>query len=184
LFIAVGALFLASNLHHLPFDPARFWPILLIVFGLWIIVRPLFGFGRFWHTSTCSGTGPYAGKWHHGNRFADSVINDNELDISLTMSSGNYICTGKEFKGGSICLRAAGVEIDLTNVETGLEEIPLYVDLKLGGIEMRIPQNWKVKYLGKTTMGAVQDHTRPVGGPFKTLVIRGELALAGIELRN
>jgi len=183
-FVVVGALFMVRNLHYLPLDPVRFWPVLLIVFGLWTLARPLFG------VNTCStarvrcGHGFTHRKWHYRTWAADSVLSDNELDISLVMSSGKYICTGKDFKGGSIHLRAASAEIDLTNVETALDEIPLDVDLRLGGIELRIPQNWVVNYLGKTSLGSVQDHTRQGGGPAKKLLIGGEVALAGIEIRN
>lgn len=182
-FIGVGALFMAYNLNQLPFNPAKFWPVILIIVGLWIIVRSLFGLGRC-RTSVCGGVSSTAGKYHHKYQAIDSVLNDNELDISLTMSGGKYICTSKEFKGGTIRVRAAGAELDLTSVETSLEEIPLFIDLKLGGIEIRVPQNWIINYKGTTTMGSVQDHTRPPVNPSKKLVISGDLALAGIEIRN
>lgn len=184
IYFAVGALFLGHNLHVIPFNPASFWPVLLIVFGVWTLIRPRFG--------VCCGKKSDAnyrfefatGRQCYRRWSADSVVNDNELDITLMMSNGKYICTGKDFRGGSIRLRAAGAEIDLTSVETPLDEILLEVDLKLGGIELRIPQNWTVNYLGKTIMGSVQDHTRAVGGGSKKLVIQGEVALAGIEIRN
>lgn len=179
-FIVVGGAFLAKNLHYIDYDLVKLWPVIPILIGINIILRPI-----FWPHHHV----------HHYNRdcrrvrertFARdaSVISDDELSISLVLSGGEYQCTSKQFKGGTIALTLAGCELDLRDVVTDQSEITLDVNLLLGGVEMRIPDTWSVSYRGTPVLGSFQDNTRPASQATTKLVIRGTVTLAGFEVRN
>jgi predicted membrane protein len=180
-FIVVGGAFLAKNLHYIDYDILKLWPVLPILVGINIILRPI-----FWpnlhvhhhHRGDCRGV--------RERTFARdaSMISDDELAISLVLSGGEYQCTSTQFKGGSIAVTLAGCELDLRDVVTDQSEITLDVNLLLGGVEMRIPETWSVSYRGTPVLGSFQDSTRSAAQTGTKLVIRGSITLAGFEVRN
>lgn len=174
-----GGLFLAKNLHYINYDIAKLWPVIPIVIGISILLRPYLGPYHFHHQiRQCNG--------HRERKLCkdDSVISDDELSISLVLSGGDYNCSSSNFKGGNISLTLSGCEIDLRNVTTAQDEIFLDVNLLLGGIEMRIPDTWSVTYAGTPVLGSFQDNTRSTRSPEKKLIVRGSITLAGFEVRN
>lgn len=174
----VGAFFLMKNLHMISFDITKLWPIIPILFGIRLITRPFFK--PFYNDHAAHGC-----SYRHSHRWSgDSVINDDNLSVSLVMSGGKYVCTSPKFSGGNISLTLAGCEIDLTKVIVPNEEIFLDINLMLGGIEMRIPDSWSVSYLGTPVLGSFENKTKPVSIPEKKLFIRGPITLAGFEVRN
>jgi predicted membrane protein len=172
-----GVLLLLKSLHLISFSIVSLWPIIPIVFGLRILFRPFLKS----NTKTCTKT--IIHHKHGSNWKNDSFVNDNNLSISLLLSGGKYVCTGKNFTGGNISLTLAGCEIDLTKVETSHDEIFIDVNLMLGGIEMWIPDNWSVSFDGTPVLGSFDNKTNPLN-PTKRLIIRGSLTLAGLEVRN
>jgi predicted membrane protein len=180
--VIIGGAFLAKNLHYIDYDITKLWPVLPILIGINILLRPAFGPYRHYqfrhHRGDCSG--------RRERTFSkdESTISDDELSISLVLSSGEYNCTSSQFKGGNISLTLAGCEIDLRKVSTELSEIALDVNLLLGGVEIRIPETWSVNYRGTPVLGSFEDNTRPVAQPEKKLTIKGSITLAGLEVRN
>ncbi len=177
--IVVGGAFLAKNLHYIDYDILKLWPVLPILVGINIILRPIFWpHHHHHHRGDCGGLRERA--------FAKdaSVISDDELSISLVLSGGEYQCTSSQFKGGSVALTLSGCELDLRDVVTDQSEITLDVNLLLGGVEMRIPDTWSVSYRGTPVLGSFQDSTRPAAQTGTKLVIRGSITLAGFEVRN
>ena len=176
--IGVGGVFLARNLGYFSFSAKAFWPVMLILVGLYIIFKNIFR-PKFLHgcETNCD--------YHFGRQWeSDSILAENELNIRLTMSGGKYISTSKQFKGGRIDLRLAGCELDLSQVVPAQEEIALAVICKLGGLEIRIPQNWTVSFIGSPVMGAFENFTKPLPDANYRLVIRGEMTMAGVKVYN
>lgn len=177
--IITGGLFLAHNLHYFTFPIQKLWPVIPIIIGLKIMLRPVFRTGSaqefvvHHHRNHC----------HHSWNMNPEITDDN-VAISLVLSGGKYVYTGKQFKGGFVSATLAGCEIDLTKVETELDTIPLDVNLVMGGIELRVPENWSVTYIGTPFMGSFDNKSRSPAMPVKKLVIRGTITLAGIEVKN
>jgi predicted membrane protein len=174
----VGVFFLMTNLHMITFNIIKLWPVIPILFGIRLISRPFFKPFHNCHVERAD--------WHrHGHRWGgESVLNDDNLSISLVLSGGEYVCTSSKFSGGSISLTLAGCEIDLRKVIVPDAEIYLDINLMLGGIELRIPNTWSVSYLGTPVLGTFENKTNPVTNPEKRLVVRGPITLAGFEVRN
>lgn len=186
----VGVFFLMTNLHLISLDITKLWPVIPILFGIRLISRPFFKPWRNCHIEradwhNCNTERADWHKYRHGHRWSgDSVITDDNLSIALVLSGGEYVCTSSKFIGGNISLTLAGCEIDLRKVIVPGEEIFLDVNLILGGIELRIPNTWSVRYLGTPVLGSFENKTNPVTIPEKKLIIRGPITLAGFEVRN
>jgi hypothetical protein len=54
----------------------------------------------------------------------------------------------------------------------------------MGGVAIKVPPDWQVLVQVSPTMGAVEDKTVPPMNPTKRLVIKGEVVVGGIEIKN
>jgi hypothetical protein len=55
----------------------------------------------------------------------------------------------------------------------------------VGGLEMRVPEDWKVVLEGTVLMGGVEDKSKsaPADSP-NMLILRGVVLMGGIEIKN
>lgn len=90
-----------------------------------------------------------------------------------------------DYRGGSATAFMGGVQIDLTEADVAGDEAVLHVFAMWGSIEIRIPDTWTTEVGVVPIMGGVEDKTR--GGraaPTKRLVVNGAVVMAGMEIRN
>ncbi|MBN2526241.1 MAG: hypothetical protein JXR76_07595 [Deltaproteobacteria bacterium] len=95
-------------------------------------------------------------------RFAipDAVASDSELLQTRIVCGGNEEDFGSaEFKGGVVDIFMGGYELDLRAAQMASASAELFVKIKLGGVKLRVPQNWKVTIDGETFMGQIGDDT-------------------------
>ncbi len=176
--VLTGALFQANYLHLISVPIHKMWPLIPIIIGLKIMLRPFFKSDRKYHTAFihCS-----SDDFMHNNSNATS---DDTIAIALVLSGGNYSFSSQALKGGSISVSLGGCEIDFTKADFEPDMITIDVNVLLGGIEMRIPETWSVSYVGNPVLGVFENKTRTVPAPAKKLLIRGSITLAGIEVKN
>jgi predicted membrane protein len=93
--------------------------------------------------------------------------------------------TSREFKGGDVSNVLGGVEIDLLEARLAPGDWLLTVSTVLGGVDIRVPRDWRIEVQPTTMLGGVDDHTRQnpdaAGGK---LVIRVSALLGGVEIKN
>jgi len=78
-----------------------------------------------------------------------------------------------------------GVELDLRNAQIAPgEEAVIDTFAWWGGIEVRVPENWRVVSKVMPLMGGFDDQTRPTASAGPVLVVRGMAVMAGIEVKN
>ncbi len=83
-----------------------------------------------------------------------------------------------------------GVEVDFRTADIEGEEAIVYVEAIFGGIELKVPERWKVVFQGQSIFGGYSDETRPpladaLGtAPRKTLILRGKAVFGGINVKN
>ena len=90
-----------------------------------------------------------------------------------------------DFRGGSATAFMGGVELDLTEADMAGDRAVLRVFAMWGSVELRIPEAWGLEVRVMPIMGGVEDKTR--GGaaePTKRLIVDGTVLMAGIEIRN
>lgn len=161
--ILVGLFFLLRNLDLFPSDIGKyFWPVLLIVIGVVII------FGRPRHDGLA--------------RYKDDILNH-----FVVFSGLEGKCVSKDFKGGSATVVFGGIDIDLR--DANLSEEGAFLDLVavFGGIDLKVPDNWKVIVKGTPIFGGWENKTRTPDNPGEnqpTLNIKCLVMFGGMGVEN
>jgi len=214
--IVVGGLFLLDSLDKV--DAGRiigdYWPVILIVVGLWIFFSSgfrnilsalvlialgtiflLINLGVFQH-NVWNYAWPLAivfiGLWlvfragflHPKGKFPE--VKGDDLNAANVFSGMKRTITSQKFRGGKATTIFGGMEIDLT--QAGLEGDQATVDLTaiFGGIELWVPKEWKVVVDAAPILGAVEDKHKsvPDAETKATLYVKGTAIFGGIDIKN
>lgn len=114
-------------------------------------------------------------------RRADSSETFSDLAIMGGVKRTNL---SDDFKGGGATAVMGGVEIDLRDATMEREEAVLDVSAVMGGVKIRVPENWTVVSKVNTVMGGFKDRTRhPATGDHR-VVLKGTVVMGGLEISN
>lgn len=177
----VGVLLLLREFGKISWSVWDFWPVLLVLLGLSIIWG---AFGRRSHWSGRCGRSrvSYTIDGGHGTRQIDP---DSTLDVNAIFGGSDRVVTSQDFRGGSISTIMGGCDIDFREASIAGGEAVLDVSVVFGGVEMRVPEDWKVVVRLNAILGGVDDKTRkPAGDGNKTLILSGNVIFGGLEVRN
>lgn len=164
--LAVGLVFLVPDFVHIPYPVRRlFWPSLLIVFGLLIILRS-------------TGT----------RQQVDKTNSTDFIDDIAILGGGDRVVTSDNFKGGRITALFGGSKIDLTKASLAPGQNVIDVFCMFGGSTLIVPENWNVKVDVVAILGGFSDkrYVRPdtamdIG---KEIIIKGFVMFGGGEIKN
>jgi Cell wall-active antibiotics response 4TMS YvqF/Domain of unknown function (DUF5668) len=208
-FIAMGALLLAGNLGMIAFPAARLWPGLLVLMGLSFIVRGRHrhGFRGHWDAPTGLPLDPTSGatglgnagddgngsggghgrrdfddKFHHHSQTMDS----DQLHRQYTFSGAQLNIESQAWRGGELGVTAGGVEVDLRHAQLAPEGAVLDLRVVMGGVDIRVPDTWKVHSDVTPLFGGADDMTRTTQGSADAprLRITGTVTLGGVTVRH
>ena len=105
-------------------------------------------------------------------------------DIVAVLSGSETRNTSKDYKGGKLTAVFGGVVLDLRDAKIKADA-HLDVFALCGGIELRVPRDWKVVVKTTPIAGGVEnksegseDHKGPV------LIVTGTVALGGVEIKT
>jgi hypothetical protein len=163
IFTLLGSWFLLRALHLLPYGLHDFWPVLLIMIGISLVTGGL----RRVRDGGSEGE-------------AASMIN------AFAFWSGvDRKVTATDFQGGDITAVMGGHEIDLRSARMAGDHAVIDLFVLMGGVDMRIPEDWTVSCDAVPIMGGVEDRTRPPAGEVKgKLILRGFIMMGGVEVKN
>jgi len=176
--VLVGGIFLLRRIFP-EFSFNEIWPVVLIVIGLFIILRPR-GRWKFDGTKQTEGA-------------SDSVFTedidyskDDFVQSTSIFGGAKKIIISKNFKGGSVENIFGGTELDLSQADfTGTAVIELTTIF--GGTKLLVPSNWSVKSEAVTIFGGIEDKRRMqtvTEASEKTLLIRGTVIFGGIDIKS
>lgn len=141
LFVAFGTLFLLVRLgileHHF-WD--YFWPLLIILVGVWVLLQPALH--------------------HHRRDFPE--VKEGDLDISAIFSGLKRRVESQSFKGGHATALFGSIELDFTAAALSEGKATIELSAILGSIEVRVPKDWQVVADGTPILGSIDDKHRPV----------------------
>jgi LiaF transmembrane domain/Cell wall-active antibiotics response LiaF, C-terminal len=200
--ILLGAIFLANELGMLHIHIAALWPLALIAFGVWTLLR-----GRGMVHS-----GPGTSDWRDWGRkdrapFAPTGVScasepgtqtsdpaaqapderDAEFNQTAVFSGFKRRITSKHFKYAKVATAFGGFNIDLTRADMDGNQAVIHVDSVFGGGEIRVPDTWNVQIDASALAGAFVDETYPRPAdvkPLKNLIVRGNVVFGGVVIKN
>lgn len=158
----VGAWWLLHNLGMVDFEPWDFWPVFLIVIGVAIVMRA---------------TGV-------GARSPDAR-SDARISAFAFMSGSEQKISSQDFQGGDVTAIMGGHDIDLRQARPAGGTCVLDLFVWWGGVDIYVPDDWKVSVDGLAVMGAIEDSTRAPGGEARGhLILKGLVVMGGVEVKN
>lgn len=135
-----------------------FWPIIIIAVGLSILINQKATHPKNIHTQ--------------------------DLDSLSAFFSGNEtINTSKDYKGGKITAIFGAVTIDLRDAIIK-NEATIEVFTLCGGVELKVPREWRVKHSVLPVLGGVENKAHSNDDKAPTLYITGTAALGGVEVKT
>jgi len=88
------------------------------------------------------------------------------------------------FRGGTISVLMGGVELDLSKADMQGAEAVIRVSAMMGGVNIRIPETWSLDCRVSPLLGGVEDKTTPPSQTTKRLVLEGSVLMGGVEVSN
>lgn len=165
LLIALGGIFLLRNLGRLPHNVWHYvWPTVIIIVGLWLILGPVFRRRSF------SGPG----------------IAADDLNASVILGGINRVVTSQAFRGGRASAVLGGLDIDLRDAALDKGQATIEVSVVMGGIEIKVPRNWKAIVDVSPVLGGVENKTAslPDAEAKATLYVRGTVIMGGLDVKS
>ena len=159
--IVIGGVLLLVTHDVADFD--ILWPIVIIGAGLWILFH-----NRVSRQPTTAGE-----------------VGQDSINVSAVFSGSEQSVTSQSFQGGNVSATFGAVELDLRAAK--LAENPvLNVNVFMGGVELRVPDEWLVNVNGSPVLGGIEcSRTQPAatdGAP--TLTINASIAFGGLDIKS
>jgi predicted membrane protein len=161
----VGSGLLLDRLYFINFNIWDYWPLILVVIGIMMIVKSFF---------IRRGITPPFAEVKDANDYIKAVA---------VMSGFKRKNNSQDFRGGELTAVMGGLEIDLRDASIKSEAI-IDIFAMMGGVEMRVPEDWFIIIEGFPFMGGFEDKTRPPKETSKRLIIKGTAIMGGVEIKN
>lgn len=161
--IVVGASLLLARLTHFRFDIGDLIPLGIAVLGVKLMLDAV---GR--------------------KRAAAGIEDPNAVVHSFAMMAGvHHQNTSQSFRGGDVNAIMGGVELDLrgSQIRDG-EEAVIDAFALWGGIEITVPEHWRVAGQVMPLLGGFENKTRSNGSGGPLLVVRGTAVMGAVEVKN
>lgn len=137
---------------------AVLWPMGIIGLGVWLLLRR--------PGATVRAASP-----------------DDTIDVVALFSGRRVVNTAREFRGGSVTAVFGGVEVDLVDA-TIQDEAVLDTVALFGGVDVSVPNGWRVVLDGPAVFGAHESHVpTPTDPDAPTLRVQATVIFGGVEIR-
>ena len=155
--------FLLLRLAVVQRDPWDFWPVVLVAIGASMVVAAL--------------RGPASAA-----KLADSA---STLRAFALWSGATRKVVSEDFRGGEVTAIMGGHDIDLRPAKMASGAAVIDVFVWWGGVDIRVPADWRVSNESLALLGNVEDKTHAPEGETKgVLTLKGLIIMGGVELRN
>jgi hypothetical protein len=172
----LGTLFLIRNIGYADVRIRDLWPVILILVGATILVNTL-------RARRTLATAPHP---EAGSPNTD-VLND------FAMFGGVVkIVQSQNFRGGELFAMFGGIEVNLRKARLAPNQpVILNATAVMGGIELRVPDDWYIVNEGIGILGGYSDSRRFIEteagipmDPSRTLIVRGIAVFGGVDIKN
>ena len=212
--IVIGTLFSLDHAGYIHVGNLwRFWPVILIVFGLngllqregcrsgrvfgagmmliWGLLMLLVNFGYLGWNQTWPlaiiGIGLLLVWESFRPKPIGLPLSAGALHPESVFSSIEKTITDQQFQQGSASAIFGSIELDFVQANMAGDSAVLELNAVFGSIEVRVPITWNVTIEAGAVFGACENRTRaplPAVGPVKNLIIRGGCVFGSVEVKN
>ncbi len=178
LILVGGAFLFEDNFPGIPIH--RFWPLIMIVIGLMIIMRPRGRDHQHWRWEEYAKNKNYACRSGQ-----ETYISEDYIDSTTIFGGVHKRILSKNFKGGDVTSIMGGTEINLSQADfTGV--VVLDVTQVMGGTKLIVPPHWEIRSEINAIFAGFEDKRQQatVNNPDKILILRGTSIFGGIEIKN
>lgn len=147
----------------------EFWPLILVILGLYIILRK-------------------GGSKFHKTELSTDNYSFEEFNEVAIFGGGKKFYKTEKFRGGKITAIFGGSELHLLDcsLDEGTHELDLFI--MFGGTTILIPGDWNVEIDLLPIFGGFSDNRRKdpnlISTPNRTLRIKGLILFGGGEIKN
>lgn len=170
--ITLGALLQLNRLDYVDIDIFRlFFPLILIIVGLSII----FSKGTRKHSSPVEPE-----EWTNENANMEDTV-----DLFAMLSGNSALNQSFNFKGGKATAILGAIDLDLRQAQLHNNQAFLDVTALFGGVEIVVPDTWRVELNGTPILGGIENQTKPnpdLGAP--VLKVAATAMFGGIDIKN
>ena len=175
-----GGLLLAGNLGAIHGNVWNYvWPLFVILLGLRMLVRGGRGRHRWdrrhWRNHDWSTGAPPMG-----------TASSDQLNEVAVFGGIRKRIDSQNFEGGEIRAVFGGIELDLRPAVIVKDEIEIEADAVFGGIDITVPETWRVILEGQGVFGGYDDKTShasaDAGRP--RVLITGNAVFGGVTVKN
>lgn len=207
--IFVGVIFLLHEINNKFQAGEIVWPAVLIIFGLWMILRRNHRWDKWdkkswenkWDWRTPPPPTPSQPDADPAQPVADPAastvppnrgykashtLGDDYLDTVSVFGGVKKTILSKDFKGGEIVNIFGGAELDFTQADIS-GKVTIDITQIFGGTKIIVPSNWQVVSDIAAVFASVDDkRLRSTAGlnNDKILVLKGVSIFAGVEIRS
>jgi predicted membrane protein len=172
-----GLFFMADDFfpHLKPF----FWPALIILIGLIVILRP----ARQKKTLIIPDTAGEPTDINTENQH--TAMKGDILDVASVFGGTKKLVLSKNFKGGEIVSVFGAADINLSQADF-TSPVKIEIVAIFGGAKLIVPANWEIRSETVVIMGGIDDKREPVpmANPEKILILEGTVMFGGIEISS
>lgn len=148
LLIIIGGLLQIDRLNLIEGSVFKlFWPIILILIGLKII----FGRGSIVIDTDNS---------QKKTKFKGNITLKDSFDEFAILSGIETNIQSQDFKGGKATAILGGIEVDLRGAKLNNNEAFIDVTALMGGVDIYVPQDWRVEVEGTPILGGWSNKTK------------------------
>jgi hypothetical protein len=162
----IGMLLLLSNLDVIRFRIWDLWPLALVAGGASLVTRGM---------QRRPPVGP------DGTPPPDL---DDRVHAFVIMGGVVRKMNSSYFVGGEATAFMGGVELDLRGAHAATDTVILDVLVWWGGVELKVPPDWKVTSEVVPIMAGIEDKTKVQVDAKTHLIVRGLVVMGGIEVGN
>jgi predicted membrane protein len=187
--LALGVVFLLSNLGLLSWAGGLLWPAVLIILGLALLSRRRFSARR--RQRDVFASEPETAEVLEGRRSrrpeeSGDRSRRRKFQAGHFFSGGREQVTSQDFQGGEVSAVFGSMELDLREASLADGEAVLEATVVFGGLELRVPREWRVTIETTTLFGGTEikrsqpDPSEAVG----ELTVISTMVFGGIEVKD
>ena len=118
------------------------------------------------------------------SEFTKNIDLDSEIDVSAFLSEVETNNRSQQFRGGRATAIMGGIDIDLRGASLYENIAELEITAVMGGVEIMVPDNWRVEISGTPLLGAMENKSGyNIDSSSPILRIKGFVLMGSIEIK-